>query len=95
MAIFVCGPNEIDIFAKDCWNCGGNIDDEVEGGFSDVTGKYCSEDCVAEAQLYAAEQARVRHLRLRDLMCACEDFCAPAGLPSEQDRAEYAAYVGG
>jgi hypothetical protein len=95
MDIFVCGPNEMDVIAKDCWNCGGNIDTEIEGGVSDGNGKYCSEDCIEEAQRYAAEQARVRHLRLRDLLCACEDYCAPAGLPSELDRAEWAEYNSG
>jgi hypothetical protein len=95
MGVFLCGPDEIDSIARDCWNCGGSIDVEQEGGFRTEHGIYCTEDCIEEAQRYAAEQDRIRHLRLRDMMCACEEYCAPAGLPSELDRAEWAAYASG
>lgn len=77
----------------ECVECGGGL---PRGGGYRPNGprgfRFCSEDCIASYQERAAQVDVSHHLRMRDLLCACE-ICAARELPSAQDRAEYAAYV--
>lgn len=89
--IFVCGQG--DILRDDCPECGGDLNHILRGGFQAAVGRVCSLDCV-DAQLERLEQQRREfHWGARDLMCACAEFCQPAGRPTEADRAEWAEYL--
>lgn len=90
MAILACGQAEI--MPDTCVECGFWLHTEQRGGYPAQTGRVCSEDCAASQSERGREARIANHLHVRDLLCACEDVCAPRGLPSEADRAEYAAF---
>lgn len=86
MTAFLCGQS--DVSRGECVECGFGINGD---GYPAQVGRVCSEDCAAGQSERLAEEARARHLRLRDLMCAC-GTCAAAGYPTDEDRVEYEAY---
>ena len=91
MTIFVCGPD--DVMPGGCPECGGWLHSVRPGGFDDPGSmRVCSEECIDSAQEHRRKSKLINHLRLRDMMCDCAEVCAPAGLPSEADRAEWATY---
>jgi hypothetical protein len=79
----------------DCIECGGDLHLQRAGGYPAKFGQVCSEDCAADQTDRLVAVARADHLRLRDLLCACTEVCAPAGLPSQAMLDEYAAWVAG
>ena len=85
--LFLCGPDEITGFG--CLCCGGSIHAVAEGGFRTTRGTFCSEDCIFDDEEFNVET----HLRLRDMLCDCEEICAPRGLPTAEDLQEYETYL--
>ncbi len=91
MTIIVCGA--ADVLGDACPECGGWLSRVRKGGFPDPGSlNVCDEDCIASAQATRAATSRGRHLELRDLLCDCAEICAPAGRPTDAERAEWAAY---
>lgn len=90
MSVIVCNEMAVMGFLS-CFNCDGPVKAktmiEANGGK-----RYCCEDCAAEHCEWMAENARREHLRMRDLLCACET-CTAAGRPTVEERAEWQAYL--
>lgn len=80
VALIAC--SQADVLGEACPSCGGWIHSTVPGGIATGHLVVCSPECAADE----AELARRRHLDVRELLCACADACAPAGLPSPVDR---------
>lgn len=90
MDVIAC--TQAHIAPDECPECGGWLHAHHRGGVPGPAGQYCSEDCAVSAQEHADQQARDYHLHVRDLLCACEDVCAPAGHPTAAERAEWTTY---
>lgn len=89
MTIIVCTQEHI--CPDECIECGGWLHSERRGGYSGPGGRYCTEDCAADAQ-ERVERIDVRtHLYARDLLCDCL-ICTGAGHPTAAELAEYQAY---
>lgn len=91
MTIIACGQDEI--CPDECANCGFWLSSEIPGGVPGPFGRYCTEDCAADAAHQAVLLERQAHLYHRDLLCACAEVCAPNGHPTAAEVAEYRAYV--
>ena len=87
--IIVCTQN--DILRDECAECGGWLHVERRNGFPGPAGKYCSEECAANAQERIETDQRANHVEIRDLLCDCE-VCIAAGHPTEAEIAEWHAY---
>lgn len=98
MAVIACGQGRV--MPDGCPGCGGwvhaDLDDGTPSpGFPGPHGwLFCTEDCAADQQRSEEQEAGREHLRLRDLMCACE-VCTVAGHPTQQELDEYRAYQAG
>lgn len=90
MSVIICG--QADVLADECPECGGWLHRAQRGGFPGQGMAYCAEDCVAAAQERTRRRAVEAHLYVRDLLCNCE-VCAPRGLPTAEQRVEWAAYL--
>lgn len=91
VTVILCGGD--DVMPGGCPACGGWLHAVRPGGFDDPGSlRVCSEDCVAAMQALRARLVVDKHLTTRDMLCDCPQVCAPAGLPTAADRAEYAAW---
>jgi hypothetical protein len=89
---FVIGCGQDDVLGDTCVECGGWLSRVVVGGIPAELGFVCDEQCAVDQSARLAELERDRHLRVRDLLCACPQYCAPAGLPSAEHLAEYTRF---
>jgi uracil-DNA glycosylase len=80
------------ILRDECTECGGWLHAERREGFPGPSGNYCTEECAASAQERSEQVDVANHLRIRDLLCACAQVCAPAGHPTAEEIAEYEDY---
>lgn len=94
MSVFVCGPAEI--LVDECPVCGGWLHVVQQGGVQNPSGgRCCSQDCIDDAYEETFRVDVDRHLSLRDLLCNCTAICAPRGLPSAAQLAEYREWCAG
>lgn len=89
MTIIACTQEYI--APNECIECGGWLHSQRRRGYPGPAGRYCTEDCAANAQERIERDQRHNHLEIRDLMCDCE-VCVAAGHPTEAELAEYQAY---
>ena len=90
--IIACGQSAI--FGDTCMACGGWLHRVTRGGFPGLNGwKFCDEDCIADDQKAQIGRHVDQHVGTRDLLCDCVEICAPLGLPTQEMRDEYAAYL--
>lgn len=90
MTFIACGQAQI--APDECIECGGWLHAEIRGGVAGPCGRYCCEDCAADAAEYAEQLHRGTHLHNRDMLCDCP-VCRAHGYPTEADYAEYRAYA--
>lgn len=79
------------IAPDECANCGGWLSSTIRGGVAGPFGRYCTEECAADAQHHAVLLDRQAHLYSRDLLCDCL-VCRDNGHPTEAERDEYRVY---
>lgn len=92
MSIIVC--DQAAVLGDGCPGCGGWLHRVQRSGFPGPHGWfYCDEDCIADQAEQEAHNHVDAHLGTRDLLCDCAQFCAPRGLPTQEMRDEYAAYL--
>jgi hypothetical protein len=91
VTIFVCGQNEV--MPGECL-CGSDYNRLIPGGVVGPHGwRYCGQQCIDDQLDHEARRDANDHLGVRDLLCACPDICAPAGLPTAAMLQEYADYL--
>jgi hypothetical protein len=89
--IFLCGQDEI--LMGECL-CGDDYNRFIPGGVVGPHGwRYCAQECTDEQLDREATEHADFHRGIRDLLCNCAEFCAPAGLPTAAMLQEYADYV--
>lgn len=90
--IIACGQNEV--LGDGCPGCDGWLHCEVRGGYPGPKGwRFCTEECAADQEGWLARQHLDAHVGTRDLLCECEEVCAPRGLPTAEMRQGYADYL--
>lgn len=86
MTVILCGPS---ILGEMCVGCGGWVHAVVRGGFEHKGWRYCDPECIADFEDAQVRRHLDSHVGMRDLLCACTEFCAPRGLPTAAMRQEY------